>query len=319
MERMADRRRRLLTLLPHLAILLDERHVSRAAIRAGITQPSMSRMLANARALFGDELLVPSPKGARLTDRGKALKAQIGTILRRVDDTWSPSEFLPARAEGVLKVAATDYAAQVYLPSLVARVRHEAPNVALEVYPWSADALRRIECDELQFGLNPLVEHAPRGFFRRPLGHDRFIVALAAGHPLAKGTFTLRQYLSVPHVLTVTEEGTVGVVDRALGRKQRHVAVRVRDFATALVLVGGSDLIATVPERLALRMRQPLGLALRVPPIMLPKITVDLIWHEARQHDSLATWVRGLKLVPRKDVFPGSEAPPLRASPPVRA
>ena len=71
--------------------------------------------------------------------------------------------------------------------------------------------------------------------------------------------------MAAAHVLTVTEGGTVGVVDRALRKKgkRRYVGVRVRDFTTALTIVGDSDLIATVPERLATRLQQSLNLAIR--------------------------------------------------------
>jgi DNA-binding transcriptional LysR family regulator len=292
---MVDRRRRLLALLPHLATLLAERHVSRAAERAGVTQPSMSRVLANARVIFDDDLLVRTRGGSRLTARGEDILEQLGSILRLVDSAWSPPAFMPELSQGVVRIAATDYVAQIYLAPLVARLRREAPGVTLEVSPWSADALRRIERDEVQLGMNPLVANAPGGFVRRRIGTDRYIAALAAAHPLAKRPgLALSDFVKVPHVITVTEDGAVGIVDRALRRRgqRRAVGARVKDFTTALALAGASDLIATVPKRLAAKMRVPLGLVLREPPVSLPAIEIDLIWHEGRQRDPMLSWLR---------------------------
>jgi len=292
-ERISDRRRKLLPLLPHLAVLLTERHISRAAARVGVTQPSMSRALASARELFDDELLIRTSDGAMLTARGEDLRLFAVALLQQVDAAWAAPEFVPSAAHGSVRFVATDYVSQLFLPGIVSTLRREAPHLSLDVSAWSADALRVIERDEAQLGLNPL-EIAPRGFYRRRVGQDRYVVALASDHPLARGRLGLSQFAGAAHVLTVTEGGEIGVVDRALRKKgkRRHVAVRVRDFMTALTIVGDSDMITTVPERLATQLRESLRLTLREPPLALPPIGIDLIWHERRHHDPMLEWVR---------------------------
>ena len=290
---MTDRHGKLLPLLPHLAVLLTERQVSRAAARVGVTQPSMSRTLAKARELFDDELLLRTSSGTALTPRGEELRAFAVSILRQVDATWATPEFVPSAARGTVRFVATDYASQLFLPSVISTLRRDAPGIAIDVSPWSAEALRLIERDEAQIGLNPL-EAAPRGFYRRRVGHDRYVVALASSHPLAHGRLGVSQFAGADHVLTVTEGGEIGVVDRALRErgKKRYIGARVRDFATALTIVGGSDMIATVPERFALRMQGSLGLVIREVPLVLARIGLDLILHERRHHDPMLAWVR---------------------------
>jgi DNA-binding transcriptional LysR family regulator len=290
---MSDRRRKLLPLLPHLAVLLTERHVSRAAARVGVTQPSMSRSLASARELFDDELLIRTSEGPMLTPRGEELRVFANGLLQRVDAAWATPEFVPSEAHGTVRFVATDYASQLFVPGLVSKLRREAPHISIDVCAWSEEALRLIERDEAQLGLNPL-EVAPRGFYRRRVGHDRYVVALASGHHLARGRLGVSQFAGAAHVLTVTEGGEIGVVDRALRKKgkRRYIGARVRDFTTALTIVGASDMIATVPERLATRLRESLGLVVREAPLALPPIGIDLIWHERRHHDPMLEWVR---------------------------
>jgi DNA-binding transcriptional LysR family regulator len=276
-----------------LSVLLAERHISRAAARVGVTQPSMSRTLAHARELFDDELLIRTSAGATLTPRGEELRAFAAAILQQVDTAWARQEFVPRTARGTVRFAATDYASQLFLPGLVSKLRREAPGISIDMSGWSAEALRRIERDEVQLGLNPL-EVAPRGFYRRRVGQDRYVVALASKHRLARGRLGITQFAAAAHVLTVTEGGEIGIVDRALRKngKRRHVGVRVRDFTTALAVVGDSDMVATVPERLATRMQDSLGLAVREVPFMLPPIGIDLIWHERRHQDPMLEWIR---------------------------
>jgi len=297
MRRMIDRRKKFLALAPHLAVLLAERHVSRAALRAGISQPSMSRALAGARALFDDELLVSSSTGGLLTARGKELERELASILRDIDGTVAPRVFVPKLAEGVLGIAATDYVAQIHLPRFAARLQREAPHVTLQVSAWGEDALARLGRDELQFGMNPLAANAPRGFFRRRIASDRFVVAMAETNEVASHPkLTLERYLSLSHILTVTEGGEAGTVDIALGRrgKRRRIAARVSGFETALALVSESALCTTVPEQLARRWQHAFRLVLRPPPLALPEIEISLIWHERRHKEPLVAWARSL-------------------------
>ena len=56
-----------LNLLRPLWVLLEERHVSNAAERLGISQPGMSRTLQRLRSTLGDELLVR--RGGRRYER----------------------------------------------------------------------------------------------------------------------------------------------------------------------------------------------------------------------------------------------------------
>ena len=62
-----------LNLLPPLAALLDERHVTRAAERSGLSQPAMSRALARLRQLLDDQLLVRDGSGYVLTPRAERI------------------------------------------------------------------------------------------------------------------------------------------------------------------------------------------------------------------------------------------------------
>ena len=53
--------------------MLRERNVSKAAHRVGMTQPTMSHLLARLRQTFGDPLLVRGSAGLTLTDTGALL------------------------------------------------------------------------------------------------------------------------------------------------------------------------------------------------------------------------------------------------------
>lgn len=61
-----------LNLLLAFEALLEERNVSRAARRVGLSQPAMSNALARLREVFGDPLFLRTSRGMTATSRAGA-------------------------------------------------------------------------------------------------------------------------------------------------------------------------------------------------------------------------------------------------------
>jgi hypothetical protein len=74
-----------LNLLPLLDALLQERHLTRAARRVGLSQPAASRALSRLRALLGDPVLVRSGASFTLTSRAEALREPVRNALGIVE------------------------------------------------------------------------------------------------------------------------------------------------------------------------------------------------------------------------------------------
>jgi DNA-binding transcriptional LysR family regulator len=87
-----------------------------------------------------------------------------------------------------------------------------------------------------------------------------------------------------------------GIVDEwllSLGR-MRHVALRVPHFLVAVHVVATSDLVLTLPARMAAALADGHGVRVVEPPGPIPKKTLWQIWHERRRHDPAHTWLREL-------------------------
>ena len=59
-------------------------------------------------------------------------------------------------------------------------------------------------------------------------------------------------------------------------------------------LRSGTDLLVTVPQRLAEQVAQPPGLVVRELPLALPAFEVNLFWHQCVQADPGHRWLREL-------------------------
>ena len=122
-----------LNLLQPLSALLEERHVTRASKRSFLSQPAMSRVLERLREMFGDPLLVRSGRGYERTARGERVLRELEFLIPRVEAMVQGEEFNPAQSEERFRVALTDHASVILMPSLVALVRRTAAHVTLEV------------------------------------------------------------------------------------------------------------------------------------------------------------------------------------------
>ena len=126
------------------------------------------------------------------------------------------------------------------------------------------------------------------------LFQDHFVAVLRPGHPLCDGPLTASRYAEARHVLVSRRGQPHSPVDEALAKLglTRPVATLVPGFATALALVRGSDLVATVPEHHCAAL---LGdLVARPLPFTLPGIRVALLWHPRLDADPAHRWLRTL-------------------------
>src|ERR1700758_599936 len=114
-----------LNLLPPLVVLLEERHVSRAADRIALSQPAMSRALQRLRRHFGDELLVRGPDGYSLTPRAERIRAQLATVVAELNHLFDSESFDPATAAQSFRLAVSDYTVSALGPALVRHILAE--------------------------------------------------------------------------------------------------------------------------------------------------------------------------------------------------
>src|ERR1700729_4353447 len=125
-----------LNLLPALSALLDERQVSRAAARVGMSQPAMSRTLQRLRNVLGDDLLVRGRGGYQLTPQAERIQRQGAELLPRLGNLFRKKEFDPATATDVFRRSGTDYATTILGPALFQKIFRQAPHATLSFETW---------------------------------------------------------------------------------------------------------------------------------------------------------------------------------------
>jgi len=281
-----------LVLLQHLMV---ERRVSKVADKLGLTQPAVSNSLAKMRRLFGDELFVRTPSGMVPTPFAEQLVEPVGYALAMIHSGLNQQlRFEPASAKRSVTIGMTDIGEIVFLPELMERLSREAPGVALNTVRNTAANLRDdMEAGKVDLAIG-LLPQLKAGFFQRRLFHQRYVCLFRRGHALDKKRLSLADFRAAEHLVVVSAGTGHGKVDELLQRAgvDRLVRLTVPHFVGVGHILQGTNLVATVPERLAQRLSEPFGLAYLPHPVKLPEVAINVFWHAKVHRSPASQWLR---------------------------
>ncbi len=291
--READLRRTDLNLLVALDALLEERNVTRAAQRLGISQPAASRALGRLRALFSDALLVNGPGGYVLSDRAEEVRPQLRTILGSVSELLDSRAFDPKAATGRVRLLMPDLQAAALTPGLLALLDREAPSLDLEIVAPGTNPIEALE-QGVADAMVGLIDEAPAGIRRRRLYDESLVTLLRANHPALARKLTLDRYLALDHIVVSVTGVGAAPVDEVLARmgRTRRIKLRVPNFFAAVEIAARSDLVMTLPASLARATADMRRFVSLPPPLDLGRYAMSLAWHARQQDSPRHIWLR---------------------------
>ena len=272
------------------------RKLSDVAATLGVTQTAISHSVARLRALFGDELFIRRPHGVEPTARAIALAAMAEHVLDGAAAMLAdPAPFDPATVERMLRVCALDFEVTL-LSETIEAVRRAAPGLSLQFRGLGRDAaIAALERDETDLWLG-YARDLPATLVTRVLFEETYMVIARRGHPRIGGEggpLDLDAYCAETHVVAAPGGTTGGIVDETLRRvgRSRSVGVTTTGFLSALDLVARSDMIATVPARMACAQAANFRLVLRDPPVAPRPFGVSATWHRRASGDPTVSWL----------------------------
>ena len=287
-----------LNLLVAFDALMSERNVTRAAARVGVSQPAMSAALSRLRKLFRDPLFLRSAAGLLPTPRARDLAEPITQALRQIESTLVKKPgFVPAKASLTFNLGLSDYPAFVLLPALLQAIGKQAPGVSISVHAFNDrdHAVDLLDAGVIDAAIGVPPTHSDGRILTRPILRDEFVTIVASDHPAARHGMNMKTYLALSHVLVSPEGERHGVVDQALARqgKKRNLALTLPQMFAAPAVVARTHMTATVMRRVALNSPAGRRLVLFPPPVALPEVVFDLIWHRRSDSHPAQVWVRG--------------------------
>lgn len=277
--------------------LMIERRVSKVAETLGLTQPAVSNTLARMRRLFGDELFLRTPAGMVPTPFAEQLAGPVGDALALIHSGLNQQlRFDPASARRSLTIGMTDIGEIVFLPKLIERLSRDAPGVTLNTVRNTAVNLRDdMESGRVDLAIG-LLPQLKAGFFQRRLFTQRYVCLFRQGLLPARSRMPMAEFRAAEHLLVVSAGTGHGKVDDLIRRAgiDRQVRLTVPHFVGVGHILQGTNLIATVPQRLAEQLSAPFGLAWLAHPVKLPEVVINVFWHAKVHRSPASQWLRGL-------------------------
>ena len=206
-----------LNLLVIFKTLYEERNVTKASKKVGITQPAMSNALNRLRYLVNDELFIRGPKGMRPTPRANELSSPIQKALSDLELSLSSINFNPRTTQKLYKISISDDVAPLILPNLINFLEKQSPNSSLRIRSeQGSEALKLLDSNDIDFAIGRFEEVSSR-FGSIELYTEKYVCMMNSKHELAnEKKLSIEQYLSSKHLRVATEGTPVAPIDRSL-------------------------------------------------------------------------------------------------------
>jgi DNA-binding transcriptional LysR family regulator len=293
-----------LYLIRVLKTLITERSVSRAAMRLHSTQPAVSAQLKRLRALTGDPLLVRAGNNMAPTETALRLLDPATRLLQDADRLFSPRAhqraFDPQLSTSTFRIAASDYLDPLFLPELVAHLKHVAPQVRLELRPLSGefDYRRSLAAAEVDLVIGNWLK-PPEELHQGRLLTDEIVCLVAEDHPVVRSAATRawspERYLACEHVApTPLHANAPGVIDEHLASLgvARDVMVRSAHFGLIPLMVAQSLLVLTTGRLFCSRYVDSLPVRIVRCPVPFPPLTYYQLWRAGPRRGPQPLWPR---------------------------
>lgn len=275
--------------------LMQTRSVTDTATRLHKTQPAISHALQRLRLQLDDPLLVKQGREMVPSPHAKALIESIRPLLARIGQALAPpSPFEPRGTTRRFRLAAPDFAHSL-LPTLLARLRSEAPQVSLDWLAVDTGMMRRLVDGGIDLVVARVFAREPaEGLNHAELTPLQWATFLRTGHPAAR-RWSRAAWRSAEHVQVHFGDLQDNPVNDQSGRAgvERRVVVRVPNLSMVAPLLAASDLIATLPAVAMIDAVEHLGLQVRQPPLRMTPMPHRVYWASRLDKDPALAWFRG--------------------------
>ncbi|MDC3332671.1 LysR family transcriptional regulator [bacterium] len=297
MQPTADKLSRIdVNLVISLAVLLEERHVTRAAERLFITQPAMSRTLTRLRDMFDDPLFTRSAKGLTPTPRAYQLEKQLPVLLDNLANLIVTNIFDPYTCTEKIRIAIPEPFDQTIYGELAKKISIQAPQMSIDAKEVDSSLEERLANGSLDFAITRNQYHNDN-IEETLLATSAPTLIARKNHPLAKKTFTLDDAKEYPFILSFNSESSAenALIDKLLnqGKKAPKILFQTGHLLSALQVLKSTNGIMPGPQSLLASSLMSdfvnIGLPNKLKAINVPII---LLQHHRTINSAAHSWIK---------------------------
>ena len=305
-------------------MIMIHRSVVATGRELGVTASAVSHALTRLRRLLDDDLFISSAEGMVPTQRAIELHPGIRDGLGSITQALDARPFDPGQLFRAFGIAGSGWPGSILLPQIMARLLTLAPHANLRLFPLGrTDVVENLDDSRIDLVIG-WFNKLPDRLRRQVLMHDQEAMVARAGHPLTGQKVTRQKLFGYPHAVieftgSKTDVGDGFLDDRGAERrtwierllietrgKSRHlvgrVALTLPDYTAMVPVLLATDMIATLPLRLARRARDRDALVILDLPYAPLSVPVEMVWHERADDNPASRWLREMIAAVATDV-----------------
>lgn len=281
-----------LNLVRAFVAIYETGSVSAAAKRLNVTQPSVSHSLSRLRDLLHDQLFTRTREGMIPTFNATQLFQSFKAALDSIESAISATrQFDPSQSTRCFRLALSDLGELYFLPMLVRELQRAAPSVALEIV--------RLDSERISDWLNTGSVDAALGNIQLVGAHARkttvfaetYSCLLSSSHSSIGSRLSLDEYVAANHVVVAPFSGHHLVEDAMLEMGlTRRVALKVPNFTNLVEVIASTDLLLTLPTRVARAFAADGRMRTLPLPFPIPTFDVNLYWQPQTEDSAAQQW-----------------------------
>jgi DNA-binding transcriptional LysR family regulator len=283
-----------LNLLVAFDALMEERNVTRAGQKIGLSQPAMSAVLKRLREVTQDDLFERSGDGMRPTARAVELAKPIRQALQQIQTTLDPWPFDPVRAKRTFRIATNDLGAALIMPPLCERLKSWSDDINFEfLYVEGDRAIELLQSGAADVAVGPYSSKYDQ-LHSELLYKAPFACALRNDHPLANQPMGLEAFAGTPQIVVSQRGDPSPVIDQMLAKAglKRRIAFTIPHYLAVPFLLARTDLIAVIPTKLIERFGATERIRTADAPFASLTVETTLLWTHGVDKNLANFWLR---------------------------
>lgn len=265
-----------------------------AAERLDVNQSAVSYTIAKLRSSFNDPLFVREGGQQVPTQRCEQILTQAVQMLDMLDAMARPEDFQAERSTQTVTIACNYYERVLLIPRIIARLRQQAPNIKVRTINALGDGHLRLLQRQADVLIGPFGR-TEAGFHSRRLYTEEYACLMDPAHPMAGATLEVEEYLRLKHLLIDYGGGWKSAYLQEIEAAGHRLdpTLTVPSPAGLAELLGGSNLVATIPRRLGQRIGERLVFS---DSPFRGAFDLSLVWTARTNASAMHKWLRGVIL-----------------------
>ena len=284
-----------LNLIRVFLTIYETGRVSTAAERLNLTQPTISYSLKKLREALNDPLFSRTSSGMKPTPIGELTYTRFLNAVSNINNALDITrKFDPKESSRKFRIAMSDIGELIFLPPIVERLKTDAPNIELQVIQVPIKEVDEwLSTGKVDLAVGNFSVFQPKGN-QQKIFKEQYVCLMSKNHPTIKDKLTISNFTKARHILVSSPFSGHYLIEESLKKKgvSRKVALQIEHFTILPRLLADSDLLVTLPSRVAKLFESYAPLTTFPLPIKIPEFDVGLLWHHHQENDPGHAWLK---------------------------